>query len=493
MTRGAQSRSFEPGRADARRWKPTGRCRGPTHRWRPWALVICVLSLASPQGRPCAQEAEEAGRLAENAGLQGDARRQSGRVLQTPPPLEERVYRPGVRVQPTLPREPILKSIVLFPFRVIGIPIRWLGQGLAATLGFVEREALLVRTQRLVRVLAERGYFPIFGGFPDGAGFAAGLEIRRQAGPAELSLMGGASVFGYVEARASVEYPAAGRGMTMAGRDGFGLTVEGMFSRRTREEFYGIGQDSREQARSVYGRHIFDGRGRVGLPVGRRVAMELGAGFVQMDLIDAIHPSLPSIDEVFDGLPAQAQGRFQALYGTLAMEYEGRDVPGNPSRGIYLRLEAGVRHALDEDFSHSYTDSYASGIVPLGGRRTFSVWGQLMTVHRVGDDEIPFFLLPRIGGSETLKAYQRFRFADEAAGLISAEYAFMISPEPNLAFFAFGQLGGVGEEVGQVFQDIKPSVGFGIRFLTSTSTAARLELAFGDEGSRFWLKLGGAR
>lgn len=98
-------------------------------------------------------------------------------------------------------------------------------------------------------------------------------------------------------------------------------------------------------------------------------------------------------------------------------------------------------------------------------------------------DDIPFFLLPSVGGS-TSRAYADFRFRDRQRLATSAELRWAPSLFVDLALFVdAARVAATRREL--AFSEMHTSVGLGARFHTPLSTVLRLELAHGTEGVRF--------
>ena len=112
----------------------------------------------------------------------------------------------------------------------------------------------------------------------------------------------------------------------------------------------------------------------------------------------------------------------------------------------------------------------------------FSVRGRVQSI--LGDDEVPFFMLPYLGSGSTLRGFSSYRFRDRHSLLMSAEYRWT----PNrsaLDAAIFIDSGKVASERGDLnFDGLKTSVGLGFRLHTPAATPLRVELAKSNEGLR---------
>lgn len=97
---------------------------------------------------------------------------------------------------------------------------------------------------------------------------------------------------------------------------------------------------------------------------------------------------------------------------------------------------------------------------------------------------IPFFMLPSIGGRDTLPGFTDYRFTDRDSLLLRSELRWTPAPLINMAVF-FDQ-GTVAPSAGALsLGDLKRGWGIGARFHGDTFTALRLEVAHSDEGWRY--------
>ena len=94
---------------------------------------------------------------------------------------------------------------------------------------------------------------------------------------------------------------------------------------------------------------------------------------------------------------------------------------------------------------------------------------------------MPFYLLPSLGGNNTLRSYPDYRFHDLNAAVLNAESRWALFTHVDVALFV--DAGNVAPQ----FQDLnfdKRSYGGGIRFHTDRATFARIDVAQGAEGWR---------
>jgi hypothetical protein len=92
---------------------------------------------------------------------------------------------------------------------------------------------------------------------------------------------------------------------------------------------------------------------------------------------------------------------------------------------------------------------------------------------------IPFYHLPTLGGSQSLRAYPPFRFADRHAGAVRLESRWALFTHLDLA--GFGEAGSVAPTISALDLSIR-SCGLGIRLHAHDTTIARIDAGHGRDG-----------
>lgn len=180
------------------------------------------------------------------------------------------------------------------------------------------------------------------------------------------------------------------------------------------------------------------------------------------------------------------------LYVEAELTYDSRrrSIPWEPvpmpSTGWKLSAFGGYAFALDGD-SSSYA-RYGADVQRYfriaDGPRLIALRALLEAVD--GDyDDIPFYDLPRLGGSILLRGYDIDRFRDRVAALASAEYQFDLSNR-YMAGFVFVDSGRVYSDLGEVGLDgLQLGFGGGVQAHTQHSFQGRLTLATSKDGGFF--------
>jgi len=165
-----------------------------------------------------------------------------------------------------------------------------------------------------------------------------------------------------------------------------------------------------------------------------------------------------------------------------------RNFREHPTKGVLLRATAA--HYEDRDtgaYTHRRYDAEAAAFVPMAGERiVLALRGWAVNTPADNGWTVPFYMLPSLGGSNSLRSYADYRFHDRNMLLANAEVRLAMMTHVDLAFFA--DAGNVAAR----FEDLdldKQSFGAGLRFHTRRQTFARIDVANGREGWRALFRL----
>jgi len=102
------------------------------------------------------------------------------------------------------------------------------------------------------------------------------------------------------------------------------------------------------------------------------------------------------------------------------------------------------------------------------------------------DQTVPFYLLPGLGGNNTLRSYNDYRFHDRNLLLASVEARVALFTHVDAAGFV--DAGNVAHRFGELNLD-RTSIGVGLRMHRSGTTFARFDVAHGNEGWGFVFRM----
>jgi AAA family ATP:ADP antiporter len=138
----------------------------------------------------------------------------------------------------------------------------------------------------------------------------------------------------------------------------------------------------------------------------------------------------------------------------------------NAGTSSFQRIDADVRH-----FIPVFRENWIIALRALASTTTTAP-GQ----------DVPFFLLPDLGGSHTIRGYEPWRFRDRNRLLLSGEYRWTAGSFVDMALFV--DAGTVAARLADVdLRGLTTSYGLGASFHTPISTVTRIEFARTREGN----------
>jgi hypothetical protein len=358
----------------------------------------------------------------------------------------------------------------------------------------LERAMTIVETVA-VPLLERDGLYAKIGSITTGSGLAYGAGFRdrsfgsgrgRRRGRGEIDLWAAGSFKDYWALNGRVRHPLGATSRVFA---------EG-YARRyayPREEFTGIGPDSLRANRVAYTmRGTLAGVALAAEPV-RHVLVGGGLEWQWPDVSGGLSPVWPSIETRFDvdaapGLAGASNYRRPHAY----IAYDYRE-PQNPRRGGLYRVE--VSHVEDRSAGpHSFSRIDLDVRQYVGffdGRRVFALRALGTTTSVADGDRIPFFLLPALGGNDTLRGFRALRFRGPHRMLLQGEYRWDVWSGLEAALFV--DAGKVAFRRGDLnLRDLETNWGFGFRFNTDKGVIMRVDTALGSrDGPHLHIVFGG--
>ena len=179
------------------------------------------------------------------------------------------------------------------------------------------------------------------------------------------------------------------------------------------------------------------------------------------------------------------------LHAEATAAIDWRESEGYTRRGGYYAVTV---HRYDDRSDDLYTfnevEADVQQFIPLMNEHwVIALRGQVRTTDVKSDQQVPYFLLPSLGGSTTLRSYPDGRFRDRHALLLSGEYRWIPGRFLDMALFV--DAGNVAARRADLdLEDLRTSYGIGARFHAPSATVLRTEVAHGREGYRFHFAFG---
>ena len=337
-----------------------------------------------------------------------------------------------------------------------------------------------IETNPIIQKIRGDGFYPRIGGLSPGSGLAGGGGYRKHLDWAFVDLSAAISTKAY-------------RGIDAAfgwiNTTHFEVASKLTFRNNTQDDFYGLGLDTTDATRVDYGIRATDVS--TGAAVRPASWLRIGGdvGYYVPEVRHGRDDNLRTIGAVFTD--ATAPGLAEQphyVHDGLFAEVDTRDARGFPTRGGFYHVAYTLWNDRTlEQYNFRRMDISGSHFVPL--RRNFVVALRLALsyANNAPGDRIPFFLMPYVGGGDSIRSFREFRFRDENAGVFNAEIRHKVHSMVHIAGFV--DLGKVAED----WQDINPThlkhaYGVGVRGGTDDRTYVRLDIARGDDGTRVFFK-----
>jgi hypothetical protein len=344
-------------------------------------------------------------------------------------------------------------------------------------------------SQRTAGMLNPRdGFFLEMGDMVTGAGWPAlGPGFRRRIFGGGAVVRGSAqlSVRLYSAAMLGLELPAQGRP--------FSLGAKVTYQDSVRLNYFGLGPQTAVEARSGYRLRSTDtlaygawtqGRTTVTASAGRLTAVRVGR-------VAGRDVDYPDVTDQFTEAEApglHAQPSF--LHADVSLGFHTRDPNAHPTRGGQYEASWAVysdRARTNQSFSR--VELAGTQFFPLATDNIVLALSGWTAMSRTQDgNQVPFYLLPTLGGRTTLRGYRDFRFHDRNLATFSVETRVAIWRYLDAAVFA--DVGNVGPGVRELWAGpFKSSIGAGVRYHDGPRLIGRAEVAHGREGWQVMFRL----
>lgn len=315
------------------------------------------------------------------------------------------------------------------------------------------------------RVLStERPVYPFIGSVFEGGGFALGPGYRARFGDTGMfNAHAALSIRRYKQAEASVKLPDVAQGR-------LSIEMHGNYTDAPTVAFFGVGGDSREADRTSYGY--------------RTTTVGAAARFQASNNM-AFGASLDAIDVEAGPTDGNALAPLDPTYrrSQFFAEIDTRSSPGYTRRGGFYRLDwADYRQTNSGTGSFQRVDAEVQQFIPLLRENwVIALRALASTTDAASGHEVPFFMLPSLGGNQLLRGYSSFRFLDNNRLLFTGEYRWTAGPLVDMALFV--DAGKVAARRADLnLSNLETSYGIGMTLHSFSTTITRIELARSREG-----------
>ena len=312
---------------------------------------------------------------------------------------------------------------------------------------------------------SNRPFYPFIGNVIEGSGVAFGPGYRARFGDTgSVSAHASWSIRNFTGMEGVVKLPEVAGGRVT-------FDLHGKWFSAPTQTFYGIGADTRKSDREN---------------IRYRSAMAGGGVRVQATRFVAVGGALEYINA---GSERNAGGTLATLDPSYRRtrafaEFDWRTSPDYSRSGGLYRVELSDYNQINgHDLSFRRFDAEVRQFIPLLRENwVIALRALASTTQTANGREVPYFLLPDLGGSHEMRGYATWRFRDRNRMLFTAEYRWTAGPFVDMAVFTeAGKVAGRRSDLD--LRGLRTTNGIGMSIHTPGTTIARIEVARSEEGT----------
>ncbi|WP_137227258.1 BamA/TamA family outer membrane protein [Shewanella sp. MEBiC00475] len=244
--------------------------------------------------------------------------------------------------------------------------------------------------------------------------------------------------------------------------------------------YYGVGIDEGDQDLNhhEFDEQLYSFKPRWMTEIASHYFIGVGADF--------IYTSADSLELVSTGLSVDSSDILPNNFSSgvvVSSIYDSRDYRLNATKGWLFQVDAGLYQNDQYDSFSTYNIELANYIdlSSMPGLIAWQVQGHLTS----GD--VPWSLLPDLGGSDAMRGYIRGRYRDEQMMMGQVEYRLPIFQRYGMVFW--GAVGSVAPKVSELTDTLLTAYGTGFRFNIKDNINLRLDVGVGENETNFYLNV----
>jgi Omp85 superfamily domain len=335
------------------------------------------------------------------------------------------------------------------------------------------------------------GIYPELGNMITGSGWISGGPGYRQQfkdGRARINVSSAVSWKFYKMAQARFELPRLAHDHLLVG-------AQTLYQDMLQVNYFGLGNNSLQSNRSGYRLDETDIFGYATYRPGPNWLSITGRlGWIhqaELSTMTGWSVPYPNTLDVFTDATAPGLKQQPAFWhGDGSVAVDTRDNSGHPtSGGIYRATFARYTDRTYGKYSFERYDVEAAHFLPIvEDNWVIALRGWAVFSQTSGGNTVPFYLMPSLGGKNTLRGYYDYRFHDRDMEVFNVESRWGLFTHLDAAVFY--DTGKVGPRPGDLgFSHLKNSYGFGFRVHTRQATVGRVDVGHSVEGWRVIVKM----
>jgi len=272
------------------------------------------------------------------------------------------------------------------------------------------------------------------------------------------------------------------------------------YEKRPEEPFYGIGPDTSKGEGSNYEMETTFLQAVTGYSLNPSLTFDFQFAFQNVNISEGQDDGRGQIKGTYSPKPIHGIDGDEIITLGVEVNHDTRNHKENSTIGGQRRFSFSFNEGVDDSEARYFKyQAELSQYLPLWSKRRVLVF-HFFGEHNaeVGNGEVPFHQMPRLGGSgskpylsHTLRGYDENRFTDETAALLNIEYRYTIWEHRDFKmdstlFWDAGQTFGEFSEM--QFSDFRENYGLGLRFSVANLLLLSMEVAHGDEGTNFYVR-----
>jgi len=276
--------------------------------------------------------------------------------------------------------------------------------------------------------------------------------------------------------------------------DRLAVGAQAMYQDLVQVDYFGTGPDSLKSDQSAYRFNNYDVLGYTTVRPATWLSVNGRFGWIpspNLSTATGRNVTVPNTVDLFDESTAPGlltQPTF--LHADASIAADWRDHAGHPTRGgLYRATITGYSDRDAGTYSFRRYEVEAAQFVPLfTSKWILALHGWEVFSDASSGHLVPFYLMPSLGGQNTLRGYYDYRFHDNDMQAFNAESRWALFAHVDAAVFV--DAGKVAPRAGDLdFKHMRRSYGAGLRVHNATSTLGRLDVGHGAEGWRVIFKI----
>lgn len=169
--------------------------------------------------------------------------------------------------------------------------------------------------------------------------------------------------------------------------------------------------------------------------------------------------------------------------------YDSRDYRLNATKGWLFQIDAGL-YQNNESSSFSTYNIEVANYIDLSSTSLLGKAPGLIAWQVQGhftDGDVPWNMLPDLGGSKAMRGYIKGRYRDEQMMMGQVEYRLPIFQRYGMVFW--GAVGSVAPNVSDLTEELLTSYGTGFRFNIKDDINLRFDIGVGENETNFYLNV----